>query len=273
MQSIGERLEEARKRKGISIREAAEATKIRSDYLHKFESNQFDIKLPEIYVRGFLRTYANFLKAASDKIINDYNGLGLGENKTGRGLNREVYGRMDLTVGSKMDKETGAPTPETPEPGPVASDADAGPRNPATFVAPRTSGGGKMSFDRDLIMKGGILALGFLVVILLAIWMFTGRNSKPATTTVASSTEPTWAKPLPGEPVLSLVASSSVSVTVTAKADGTILYKGTIPRGDRRDVPRRGELRVVADPYQSLVFEIGGKPYNMPAGAADIRAP
>ena len=61
MQTIGERLEEARKRKGISIREAAEATKIRGDYLHKYESNQFDIKLPEIYVRGFLRTYANYL--------------------------------------------------------------------------------------------------------------------------------------------------------------------------------------------------------------------
>ena len=32
MQTIGERLEEARKRKGISIREASEATKIRSEY-------------------------------------------------------------------------------------------------------------------------------------------------------------------------------------------------------------------------------------------------
>ena len=90
MQSIGERLEEARKRKGISIREAAEATKIRSDYLHKFESNQFDIKLPEIYIRGFLRNYANFLKVPSDKIINDYNGLGLGEAKAQRALNRRV---------------------------------------------------------------------------------------------------------------------------------------------------------------------------------------
>jgi len=58
MQTIGERLEEARKRKGISIREAAEATKIRSDYLHKFESNQFDLNLAEIYTRGFLRSYA-----------------------------------------------------------------------------------------------------------------------------------------------------------------------------------------------------------------------
>src|SRR5258707_125223 len=68
MQTIGERLEEARKRKGISLREAAEATKIRGDYLLKFESNQYDINLPEIYVRGFLRTYANFLKLSVDKI-------------------------------------------------------------------------------------------------------------------------------------------------------------------------------------------------------------
>jgi len=276
MQSIGERLEEARKRKGISIREAAEATKIRSDYLHKFESNQFDIKLPEIYVRGFLRTYANFLKAPSDKIINDYKGLGLDENKNARGLNREVYGRMDLTVGSKMDKEPGEAPAAAPSTEPVATAADAGPRNPSTFTPPRPASGGRSPIDRDLIVKAGLLVGITVIVVLLVVWIFTGRSSKPAvtTTTAASSAESAWVRPQIGEPVLSLVANNSpVSVTVTMKADNTILYKGTIPRGDRRDVPRRGELRVVADPYQNLIFEIGGKPYNMPANAADIRAP
>jgi cytoskeletal protein RodZ len=68
MQTIGERLEEARKKKGISIREAAEATKIRGDYLQKFESNHFDLGIGEIYNRGFLRTYANFLKLPADRI-------------------------------------------------------------------------------------------------------------------------------------------------------------------------------------------------------------
>ena len=62
MQTIGERLEEARKKKGISIREAAESTKIRGDFLQKFEGNHFDIGLTEIYTRGFLRNYANYLK-------------------------------------------------------------------------------------------------------------------------------------------------------------------------------------------------------------------
>src|SRR5690606_29065834 len=102
MQSIGERLEEARKRKGISIREAAEATKIRSDYLHKYESNQFDLKLPEIYVRGFLRNYANYLGVPADKIVTDYEALGIGEERSQRGVNREVYGRMDLSAPAKQ---------------------------------------------------------------------------------------------------------------------------------------------------------------------------
>jgi transcriptional regulator with XRE-family HTH domain len=274
MQSIGERLEEARKRKGLSIREASEATKIRSDYLHKFESNQFDINLPDIYVRGFLRTYANFLKASPDKIMNDFNGLGLGDAKSNRHLNREVYGRMDLSVGSKVEKptkENQGPAAATAEPA-IATNADAAPRNPATFVPPAAP---RTQIDRDLIFKGGVLVVGLAIVVLLGVWLFSSRGSKQTTTTVAgnASTDAVWVKPLAGEPVLSLKAIGPVSVTVTTKNDRTTLYQGTIPRGDRRDIPRRGALYVTADPYQNLTFEISGSTYNMPGGAADIRAP
>src|SRR5476649_2774098 len=107
MQTIGERLEEARKRKGVSIREAAEATKIRGDYLQKFESNQFDLGLAELYVRGFLRSYAQFLKLPADKLVNDFNGLGLGANGRPRTPSREVYGRMDLSVTTTEDSGSG----------------------------------------------------------------------------------------------------------------------------------------------------------------------
>ena len=95
MQTIGERLEDARKRKGISIREAAEATKIRGDYLQKFEGNQFDIGLTEIYVRGFLHNYADFLHLPTDRILSDFAALGHGETRP-RQPSREVYGRMDV---------------------------------------------------------------------------------------------------------------------------------------------------------------------------------
>ena len=69
--AVGQKLEEARNRKGISIREAEESTKIRGDYLSAFESSSFDINLPEVYLRGFVRLYARFLDLDQDAILAD----------------------------------------------------------------------------------------------------------------------------------------------------------------------------------------------------------
>src|SRR5476651_2615498 len=111
MQTIGERFEEARKKKGISIREAAEATKIRGDYLQKFESNHFDIGLTEIYTRGFLRNYANFLKVPADRLLADFAALGLAEPRP-RQPSREVYGRMDISVATAGEPSDRAAPPD-----------------------------------------------------------------------------------------------------------------------------------------------------------------
>src|SRR5882672_7909165 len=129
MQTIGERLEEARKKKGISIREAAEATKIRGDYLQKFESNHFDIGLTEIYTRGFLRTYSNFLRLPADRILSDYTSLGRGETRP-RQPSREVYGRMDITVSSVGESSERATPPNPDDTPPVVPSHTSPPRYP-----------------------------------------------------------------------------------------------------------------------------------------------
>ena len=69
--AIGQKLEEARNRKGISLREASESTKIRGDYLSAFEAGQFDIDLPEVYLRGFVRLYSRFLGLDQDAVLAD----------------------------------------------------------------------------------------------------------------------------------------------------------------------------------------------------------
>ncbi|MCB1123640.1 MAG: helix-turn-helix domain-containing protein, partial [Verrucomicrobiae bacterium] len=96
MQSIGERLEEARKKKGISIREAADATKIRGDFLDCFEKDKFDIGIPDIYVRGFLNNYSKFLHIDPAKIVTDYNAFKLGRSKISKRDRGEVLGRLDM---------------------------------------------------------------------------------------------------------------------------------------------------------------------------------
>ena len=68
---LGQKLEEARNRKGISIREATESTKIRSDYLTSFEAGDFNINLPDVYLRGFVRVYSRYLGLDHDAIVSD----------------------------------------------------------------------------------------------------------------------------------------------------------------------------------------------------------
>lgn len=249
MQTIGERLEEARKRKGISIREAAEATRIRGDYLHKFESNQFDINLPDIYVRGFLRTYAGYLKLPVDKISADYNALGLGQPKP-KGLNREIYGRMELSVASAKDVPA-APEPATNQ----TPQAPAEPvtRNPATFVPPRATG---LQIDRDLVIKGAALVAGAIILIVGIVWgisALTSGGDSPATPAPKSNT---------AQRTITLVALNSVEVRVVNRnpdmTEGSVIYTGTLARGQSQEVPWPGPILIWTSAGQNLEIEYRG---------------
>jgi transcriptional regulator with XRE-family HTH domain len=55
---IGYLLEQARVNRGVSLEEAAQATRIRRDYLEKLESDDHSTMPEPIYVRGFIKTYA-----------------------------------------------------------------------------------------------------------------------------------------------------------------------------------------------------------------------
>ena len=69
MASLGQKLEEARNRKGISIREAEESTKIRGHFLASFEQDNFDLNLPPVYLRGFVKVYARFLGLDTEAVL------------------------------------------------------------------------------------------------------------------------------------------------------------------------------------------------------------
>src|SRR5207237_966490 len=186
MQTIGERLEEARKKKGISIREAAEATKIRGDYLQKFESNQFDIGLTEIYTRGFLRSYSNFLKVPADRVLNDYAALGHGDIRP-RQPSREIYGRMDISVATAGESNERAAPPE--EGAAVAEPAPTVARNQPRY--PRGSGptlpaGPDPALVFKYIKIGGIVVIVLLAALIIKAIFSGGSSPSPAKTSASN---------------------------------------------------------------------------------------
>src|SRR5215208_40835 len=57
---IGRTLRLAREKRGLSLQQVEEATKIRTRYLRDLENENFDV-LPAVYVLGSLKTYAEHL--------------------------------------------------------------------------------------------------------------------------------------------------------------------------------------------------------------------
>jgi helix-turn-helix protein len=72
MFAIGSSLKDARLRMGLDLPTAAEATKIRPRHLQALEDEQFDILPGQTYVRGFLKTYADFLGLDGQLYVDEY---------------------------------------------------------------------------------------------------------------------------------------------------------------------------------------------------------
>ncbi len=69
--TMGAYLTAARLRRRVSIDRAAEDTRIKRDFLMRMESDEFDFLSPA-YVRGFLRTYAQYLHIDPDPILDEF---------------------------------------------------------------------------------------------------------------------------------------------------------------------------------------------------------
>lgn len=72
MQEIGRRLQAAREAKGVSLQVVEEETKIRRKYIEALEAGR-ETDLPgSAYLKGFLRTYGNYLGLDGPALVEEY---------------------------------------------------------------------------------------------------------------------------------------------------------------------------------------------------------
>jgi len=70
---IGNSLREARLRQGLDFPEIEQATKIRGKYLRALEEEQFEVLPAQTYVKGFLRSYADYLGLDGQLYVDEFN--------------------------------------------------------------------------------------------------------------------------------------------------------------------------------------------------------
>ena len=71
-ESLGKYFKRERESKKISLKEVAEITKVREHILRAIEEDQHDLLPSFTYVKGFLLSYARFLRLDADKVLSLY---------------------------------------------------------------------------------------------------------------------------------------------------------------------------------------------------------
>ena len=62
MSTVAEQLRSAREARGLTIYQVAEITKIKTDHVRALEEGNYEAFSAPVYIRGFVRTYANLVK-------------------------------------------------------------------------------------------------------------------------------------------------------------------------------------------------------------------
>lgn len=81
IKTVGYRLKKARQRRGFTLEQAEDQTKVRIKYLQAIESDNWRIFPNKVYVLGFIRRYARFVGYNEDRILGEFK-REFGEYKT-----------------------------------------------------------------------------------------------------------------------------------------------------------------------------------------------
>ena len=82
MESIGDRLKQAREAKKLTIKTVALDTNMSPTYIEALEVEDFDKFPGETYIIGFLKTYSEYLKLDPEEMVMLYKGYKIGESAT-----------------------------------------------------------------------------------------------------------------------------------------------------------------------------------------------
>jgi cytoskeletal protein RodZ len=69
MPTVGEQLRSARERLQLTVHQAADATKIKTDHIRALEEGRWGVFGVPVYIRGFTRNYASHLKLDVPRIM------------------------------------------------------------------------------------------------------------------------------------------------------------------------------------------------------------
>ncbi|MDR1498566.1 MAG: helix-turn-helix domain-containing protein [Puniceicoccales bacterium] len=267
MNTVGEKLMEARQRRGISTQSAAEATHVRCEYLEAIENNHFDlIPLAEVYKRGFLKIYARFLRLDSVRLLEEY-AASAQQNRENTGTRRLQFdiGERSNSGGNNSDK--------------ISATLDGDEISSTEYPSPITDSSHQSSHRRRWSKGTSFTLIFFITAIIVAVgtW-FLLRDRRPKPALPANTT--TQPEPRSYQAIINTTdaVTTPVHVTIykTRTQNGNLvrgqkIFDEPVEPGQKRTISAQGSLWVESKNIKSITVQIGGNLFaispNTPDGA------
>lgn len=224
MFEIGNSLREARVRRGIDFAQAEVATKIRGKYLRALEDEQFALLPAQTYVKGFLRTYAEFLGLDGQLYVDEFN-------------SRFVTGADDHE-----------------------------PRARRSAARPQQRRHRRLETNVVLV---ALAAIAILTVVVISAWKASGGKS-PAATTVSRRPAAAPAHVVPPLLEVTAVRGSTHLIVHRTNATGTVVFDGTVSKGDPPRALRGSKLWVSIDTPENLRILVRGRLVHVPGSKPQV---
>ncbi|MDR1401872.1 MAG: helix-turn-helix domain-containing protein [Puniceicoccales bacterium] len=231
---FGKQFIDARNASGITLEEVANATNIRHDYLACIENGEYDFGLPEIYVRGFIKIYAKYLRLDVDAVmancpIRDFEVL---NSKIGKRISYNT-----IIAGEKEQEENSNVS--------VNDDIPVQKKLKFLWDGIRQSLAGKP--------HGKILVffLGALVIILILCKIF----PRGSVSTEMLGEQVSGVSSVPSQSTVSLIATGHVKVVVREKSSGTKLFSGDLESGSVRKITHAKPIQIFYDSGEFLLIK------------------
>ena len=237
---IGDLLRRERERQNLSIKDIEKATSIRALYIDAIEKGEYKTLPGEVYAKGFVRNYANYLELNANEIVNAFN--------------EEMHPQEELqeSAGSSSAEE--------------ARQEQSAERNREEYRGPKITSLESYPMEKKShgIRNALMVATAVFVVAFAALIAFGGDEepSAPAPrakTQTQQGQKQTEAAPKPAADGVEVKLSFTDRCWTEVIVDGKTEFEGTAEKGKVLTLKGKDKVRITAGNAGALNYSLNGK--------------
>ena len=237
---IGDLLRRERERQNLSIKDIEKATSIRALYIDAIEKGEYKTLPGEVYAKGFVRNYANYLELNANEIVNAFN--------------EEMHPQEELqeSAGSSSAEE--------------ARQEQSAERNREEYRGPKITSLESYPMEKKSHgVRNALMVAAAVFVVAFAALIAFGGDEEPsapaprAKTQTQQGQKQTEAAPKPAADGVEVKLSFTDRCWTEVVVDGKTEFEGTAEKGKVLTLKGKDKVRITAGNAGALNYSLNGK--------------